>query len=706
MMNTQDTHIPDNDRLDKTQSSHKQPHKQKQAGKPNSHKPPFLGARRLLMHALLASVFTLIGVVLLLGTFVLVYQPMRATNDLLKEQRLQNRMQLSTLIADVFPSMNVNDQLSDVVLRALENKKVTLKAESQTVAQEIETLRNSDEIIAKMMVDTGYDTLSFTQIVKDAASTERCLAAMNLTVSTIDSKIETLGVAKLKEEIDAFKGTTSTVTREDENGETITETVTVGGLIPEAEATKRELSDKCEELKTKLDELDTYLDKNAGQITAMYNRLDSDQKENDIFGKMKAITAYANANAQNNMFLQDVANKLNSFPGQTKEEDDILFIMKVESETGIKMQTVNYGQDYQHKKLSNGMLLCYEAYAIPYRSTYQGLKNLIAYFNQNDDFYASIYTLSMQYDAATQTIQGTMIILHYYLLTENAEYVPPSINEEIVPGIDGIFGEVTDNGKTHGKQSPYTVADVKAWLEDGMSFEDIRDKFKSEGYPATEFAWVMKEEYSTPAEMQEFLDEYGEEGVEYNLNYVLDLLECDLVTLMDIYYSSVPEDTTASSPEVPKEDATQDENSPADPEETTDGSDTTVDPEETTDGSDTTVEPEETTDGSDTTVEPEETTGEQTISQNPKAGKQSDYTVEQVESWMHGGMSLVQVRDLIKAEGYPATELAWILKDQYNNETDITQFMLDYQEVEYASIDQAAALFECSLSDLNYIYNY
>ena len=37
-------------------------------------------------------------------------------------------------------------------------------------------------------------------------------------------------------------------------------------------------------------------------------------------------------------------------------------------------------------------------------------------------------------------------------------------------------------------------------------------------------------------ELQGFLDEYGEEGVEYDLDYVLALLECDTDTLIDIYY--------------------------------------------------------------------------------------------------------------------------------------------------------------------------
>ena len=638
---------------------------------------------RLLLQTVLAAVCVIIGVVLLLGTILLVYRPVKQTNDVLADQRLQNRMELSAMVADVLPGMNVDDELSDVVLRALENKKNTLRTESIAVAGEIEELRVSDRAIAKLMADTGYGTIDFSQIVKDSYSTDKCLQAMNLTVGVIDHKLEQLGVAKMKQEIADMKGTTTTVTKENEQGEIITETVTVGGLIPEAQAKKAELQKKYDELQGKLDELDAYLDENNGRITAMFNRLEGAPKANNVFDKMEAITAYVKENAKDNMFLQDTDEKLNSFPGESKEEDDILFIMKVESETGIRMQMVNYGQDYQHKQLSNGMILCYEAYSIPYYATYEGLKNLMAYFNDNDDFYASIYTLSIQYNPANQSIQGNMVILHYYLLDKNAEYVPPVIDEEIIPGIDGIFGEVTNKPST-GKQSPYTVSDVKGWLDDGMTFEEIRDKLKSEGYPATEFAWIMKEEYKSPADMQGFLEEYGEEGVEYNLDYVMDLLECDLKTLMDIYYySDEPEDTTGGS------------NTPDDPEEdTTGGSNTPDDPEEDTTG------------GSNTPDDPEEdTTGGNDISDDPMAGKQSDYTADDINRMLDRGMSLEQVRDKIVSEGYPATELAWILKEKYKTRDDIEMFVIFRGDGKYTTLDDATELFRCSEKELRDIYN-
>lgn len=492
------------------------------------------GAGKGLRQLVPAVLFAGMGVILLLSTFLLFYRPMQQNNKALSDERLKERMQLSTLIADVFPAMNVDDELTDAIHRALESKKKTWSKESAQVAGEIEQLRQDNALISQLLTDTGYDTGDFNEIVKDPESTAICLESVNYTLSGVDAQLQQLGVANLKEQIAQLKGTVTTVTREDENGEIITETVVVGGLVPEAQAKKDELQKKYDEAQGKLDALDEYLSKIEYKVTTMYNRLDNPPKATNVFGKMEAISAYCKQNSEKNMFLADTTAKLASFPGVSKEEDDILFMMKIESETGIRLQQVNYGQDYQLTKLSNGMLLCYEAYSIPYVATYEGVKNLIAYFNENDDFYASVYTLSMQYNPMTEVIQGNIIILHYYLIEEGAEYVPPVLDEEIIPGIDGIFGEVTDNGK--GKQSQYTPDDVKAWLEQGKSFEEIRDQLKSEGYKATELAWILKAEYKTMDELQGFLDEYGEEGVEYDLDYVLALLECDTDTLIDIYY--------------------------------------------------------------------------------------------------------------------------------------------------------------------------
>lgn len=632
------------------------------ASTPAQGKRPMTRSVRMLMQAAMAGAFVCMGLILLLSTLYLVYYPMQAQNEALSEQRLETRMELSLLISDVFPSMKVEDELSDMLLRAMENRKKTLQSEGNAAVKELETLRN-DAQISQLLAEVGLTSADFATVVRDPEQAKQCLETLNAPIAVLDAGIAELGVADLKQKIAELKGTTTTVTREDENGQTVTETVVTGGLIPEQQKQKDELQKKYDDLKAKLDQLEAYITENQGKFAAMYNRLEDAPKVDNVYTKLEAITAYVKENPKDNIFLQDTEAKLQSFPGQSKEEDDILFIMKVESETGIRLQTVNYGQDYQHKRLSNGMLLCYEVYSIPYYATYPGLKNLIAYFNDNDDFYASVYTLSMQYNPANESIQGVMVILHYYLLEEGAEYVPPVIDEVIIPGIDGIFGDVTLNGALSGPQSDYTPEQIEQMLQEGKTLEEVRDQLKSEGYPATELAWILKKKYKTQSEIQGFIDQYSQ-GKQYGITELEALFECDIATLYQIYNTQLPEDTT-------------EEEEPADPEDTT---------------------------GGETPNVPEDTTGTGD-SQAPESGKQSTYTAEDVERWMsEESLNLAGVRDKLKADGYSGMELAWILHEEYQTESEILGFMLEKQEFEYVTLEDATALFECSLSELKEIY--
>ena len=538
-----------------------------------SQKQPMTPIFKLVMQVAMAGAFVCMGLILLLSTVFLVYDPMRAQNEALAEERLESRMELSLLIADVFPSMKADDEINDMLLRAMENRKNALRSEASAIVKEIGTLRQ-DQVISGLLEAAGYTDADFAVITKDDAQTKGCLDALNAPIGAIDAEIDNLGVAQLKEDIALYKGTVKTVTKENENGETVTETVVEGGLVPEMQAKKNALQKKHDDLKAKLDALDAYIHDNQGKISGMYNRLEDAPKVESIYTKMEAITAYVKENPDDHIFLTDIADKLASFPGESKEEDDILFIMKVEAETGIRMQTVNFGQDYQHKKLSNGMLLCFELYSIPYYATYPGLKNLIAYFNDNDDFYASVYNLTMEYNPQNESIQGTMMILHYYLLEDGAEYVPPVIDEVIIPGIDGIFGEVTDNGKPTGPMSNYTPEQIEEWLDSGMTLEEVRKKLTDEHYPETELLWILKKKYKTGEEIQGFLKEYGDPEVDYEdqmamLGYLQDMFpNTDLATLIDIYNAKLPDEPTGGqTPEVPED--TTEEQTPEGTEDTT-----------------------------------------------------------------------------------------------------------------------------------------
>ena len=89
-----------------------------------------------------------------------------------------------------------------------------------------------------------------------------------------------------------------------------------------------------------------------------------------------------------------------------------------------------------------------------------------------------------------------------------------------------------------------------------------------------------------------------------------------------------------------------------------------------------------------------------------QSGKQSHYTAAKVEKMMtQDGMTLVQVRDQIKSEGYPAIELAWVLHEEYKTEDEVLSFMIRHGEINYLTIEQAAVLFECTTMELRGVYN-
>lgn len=539
----------------------KKPHNQKPDKNPGS-------LKNLLIQLLLAILLIVIGVALLVCTVFVIYRPIRQENDALSETRMKTRMELNALISEVLPSMSADDELGEMILRSLEMQKAKFKGESVKVADEIEQLRASDEVIGGFLAEIQYQDADFHSVIVTPGASETCLQTVGAKVDAVDAQLQELGVPAIREQIAELKGTTTTVTREDENGETITETVVTGGLIPEAQAKRDALQKQYDEVNGKLEELDAYLEEIDLKIVQMYSRLETEGDANDRFARMKAITEYVKQNPEDNMFMQDTAAKLASFTGESREEDDILFLAKIEAETGIRMPTINYGQDYQLAKLSNGMLLCYEVYSIPYYATYEGLKNLIAYFNANDDFYASLYTLSIQYNPQNQSIQGNVILMHYYLLSEDAEYIPPTIDEVITPGIDGIFGDVTDNGG-FGPMSDYSPEDLEKWMtEEGLTLEQVRDRLKSQGYPETELLWILKKKYRTEEEIKGFLEEHGDEDVDYGnqmemLSYLQQMFpNTKLETLIEIYKAELPEQDLGGV-EVPTE-----------PEDTTDGEQT------------------------------------------------------------------------------------------------------------------------------------
>ena len=160
-------------------------------------KRPMTRGVRMLMQTAMAGAFVCMGLILLLSTMYLVYYPMRTQNEALAEQRLETRMELSLLIADVFPSMKVEDELSDLLLRAMENRKNTLRTEGNAAVKEVDALRNDSEI-QQLLTEVGLTSADVHAVVQNNEQTKGFLDTLSVPIGVLDARIAELGVAELK----------------------------------------------------------------------------------------------------------------------------------------------------------------------------------------------------------------------------------------------------------------------------------------------------------------------------------------------------------------------------------------------------------------------------------------------------------------------------------------------------------------------------
>ena len=85
------------------------------------------------------------------------------------------------------------------------------------------------------------------------------------------------------------------------------------------------------------------------------------------------------------------------------------------------------------------------------------------------------------------------------------------------------------------------------------------------------------------------------------------------------------------------------------------------------------------------------------------AGKQSNYTVEDVDGWLAQGKSFEDIRDILVGEQYPATELLWILKETYKTPQDVLTYLELNAPGKYQDAEDLTTLFGCSEQELEKI---
>ena len=124
-------------------------------------------------------------------------------------------------------------------------------------------------------------------------------------------------------------------------------------------------------------------------------------------------------------------------PGQILEEDQILFIRDLERVTKQKQTQIVFGTDSQLFS-TGGMVLNEKTFPYSYALSYDDFKDLILYLVTNEETPMSLVSLTVAYDAPTDTVSGTMILRRYYV-TGLEDYVAPEI-PGIVTGPDQILG--------------------------------------------------------------------------------------------------------------------------------------------------------------------------------------------------------------------------------------------------------------------------
>jgi len=125
------------------------------------------------------------------------------------------------------------------------------------------------------------------------------------------------------------------------------------------------------------------------------------------------------------------------FPGEILEEDQILWIRDQEIATEQKQTSIVFGTSSPLYS-SSAFTLHQKTFPFNYTATYEGMKNLITYFVENEKDPVSLVSLTIMYDPQTETCSGTMMLRRYYV-TGLEEYVPPKIPGVSI-GTDEIFG--------------------------------------------------------------------------------------------------------------------------------------------------------------------------------------------------------------------------------------------------------------------------
>lgn len=124
------------------------------------------------------------------------------------------------------------------------------------------------------------------------------------------------------------------------------------------------------------------------------------------------------------------------FPLELREEDQIMYVLYLESLFGTEIQfsfsSAEYITGLSDKAILGGVVL-----TVNYQSTYKGFKDMIQYLS-SDSRITSLQNATMEYDDETGLATGEVTLVLYIMDSPLLEYKPPVVGE-YEPGKDNIF---------------------------------------------------------------------------------------------------------------------------------------------------------------------------------------------------------------------------------------------------------------------------
>ena len=169
------------------------------------------------------------------------------------------------------------------------------------------------------------------------------------------------------------------------------------------------------------------VDKLQSNNQMLQNKVDANKEYEDVQDELEDASA------------QLMASRLElyqKFPVEMKEEDQIMYVLYLEKIFGTEI-FFSFGQAQPMTVLKDGAKVMGLTLTVNYQTSYDGFKDMIDYL-ATDSRVTSVQFAQIQYDAATDTVVGTVTLLLYLIDSDLLDYVSPEVNEPET-GKDNIF---------------------------------------------------------------------------------------------------------------------------------------------------------------------------------------------------------------------------------------------------------------------------